>query len=295
MNIYIRKSFTFLRLIWGAIRYPVFRLFVKVPQIMSIDETLDFVINKNTSVARFGDSEYLYMTGKGDGIQQADVDLKNKLRQSMQNPNPKLLVCMVNYHDLKGKTLFAKMSAMMFHVNTFNKYKPYINYNYKFGNSNMTRFNMGSKDKSRSKERFEKCKLIWQNREIVIFEGVNTRFGLGNDLFDNAASIKRVLCPSKGAFEKYTEIIAKAKEFDKTSLLIFALGATATVLASEMTNEGYQAIDIGNLDVEYEWFKRGVTRKVALENKQVSEVSGGTKVVEITDKKYLSEIVCKIL
>ena len=76
MNIYIRKSFTFLRLIWGAIRFPVFRLFVKVPQIMSIDETLDFVINNNTSVARFGDSEYLYMMGKGDGIQKADDDLQ---------------------------------------------------------------------------------------------------------------------------------------------------------------------------------------------------------------------------
>lgn len=293
-KIILRKSKTFLILIWAALRYPFFKRRCRIPRIMSIDETLDMVIEKKLSVARFGDSEYLYMSGGKDGLQTSSQKLQAKLQEVMHNTNPRLLVCMVNYHDLRNRTLEARLSAMKFHVHTFNSYKQYINFKYYYGNSNMTRFYITYRDKKRCAERFEKCKKIWEGREIILFEGEQTRFGYGNDLFANTLSVKRVLCPSRMAFDYYDEIVAKSLEMPKQALLIFALGTTATAIAGDLTAAGYQCIDIGNLDVEYEWFRLGVTRKVALNAKQVSEVDGGMKVERITDSEYMSQIIAKI-
>lgn len=261
---------------------------------MGIDETIDLVVSKKLSVARFGDSEYLYMSGGGDGLQSSSKKLQRKLQEVMRNTDSRLLVCMVNYQDLSNRTWEGKLSAMKFHTTTFNSYKKYINFDYRYGNSNMTRFYITSKDKSDCGRRFENCKRIWDNRDIIIFEGENTRFGYGNDLFHNAKSVRRVLCPSKMAFDYYDEILEKSVTMPKDALLIFALGATATAIAGDLTAAGYQCIDIGNLDVEYEWFRLGTNRKVALKNKQVSEVVGGTKVDKLDDKEYQSQIIGRI-
>lgn len=294
LQIVLRKAKTLSKMLFAAMKYPSFKRKCVIPQIMSIDETIDIVIKKRLSVARFGDSEYLYMSGGGDGLQASSIKLQQKLREVMRNTDPRLLVCMVNYHDLTNRTLEAKLSAMKFHTSTFNAYKKYINFDYRYGNSNMTRFYITSKDKSACGERFEKCKRIWESREVIIFEGENTRFGYGNNLFDNAHSIRRVLCPSKMAFDYYDEILEKAKTMPKDALLIFALGATATAIAGDLTADGYQCIDIGNLDVEYEWFRLGTTRKVAIQNKQVSEVVGGTSVEKLEDNEYLAQIIGRI-
>ena len=51
-------------------------------------------------------------------------------------------------------------------------------------------------------------KKIWDHKEIVIIEGEQSRLGIGNDLFKNAISIQRVLCPILNAFKsifKYQE------------------------------------------------------------------------------------------
>ena len=39
--------------------------------------------------------------------------------------------------------------------------------------------------------------------------------GVGNDLFDNVNSIKRVLVPSVNAFDKYDEILEEILKFNK--------------------------------------------------------------------------------
>jgi len=250
------------------------------------------VVENRLSVARFGDSEYLYMTGGSDGLQNANQKLHAGLLRAIQNKNKNLMVCLVDYEDLSNKTLRAKMSAKMFHSRTITGYYKYLDKNKIYGNSNMTRFYIGITDKRKSAALFDQCKLFWQDRNVILFEGENTRFGYGNDLFDNAQSVSRVLCPSKGAFDVYDKILACAKQQDKNSLLIFALGASATVAASDLTDHGYQVVDIGNLDTEYEWFRMGAMNPIAIKNKQVSEVAGGTnEIAIIDDRKYIDQII----
>ena len=40
----------------------------------------------------------------------------------------------------------------------------------------------------------------------------------------------------------------------KDKLFILALGPMATVLAYDLARLGYRALDLGHIDIEYEWF-----------------------------------------
>ena len=144
-------------------------------------------------------------------------------------------------------------------------------------------------------------KLIkyFSNKKILIIEGENTRFGLGNSLLKNSSEIQRIILPDRNGFRKYKEVIKFVLEnFTRDNIILIALGPTATVLAYEFSKEGYQALDIGHLDVEYEWYLLKAKTKVDLQYKTVSEVSE-IKEKEILDKKledlYLKQIKKKII
>ena len=124
-----------------------------------------------------------------------------------------------------------------------------------------------------------------------------TRFGVGNDLLDNAVRIRRIEAPAVSSFDKYEEILETAKEAageKKDILFLIALGPTACVLAWDLFKEGYQAIDIGHLDLEYEWFLKGTGEICPVPGKYNNELPGGDVVSDIHDEKYESEIICRI-
>ena len=77
---------------------------------------------------------------------------------------------------------------------------------------------------------------------------------------------------------------------------LIALGPTATVLAYDLFKLGYQSIDIGHLDIEYEWFLRNASSKIAIENKIVIENHDKNNTfTKIKDEKYYKQIIAKIL
>ena len=143
---------------------------------------------------------------------------------------------------------------------------------------------------------FEKIKKIWDGRDIILIEGGKSRLGFGNDLFSNTSSIKRILVPDSFAYAAKERIIAKALECGaKDTLFILAAGPAATVIAHELFLKGHQALDLGHIDVQYEWYLRGASNKIPVENKMVFEAIGGTEVGELQDETYHSQIIAGIL
>lgn len=69
---------------------------------------------------------------------------------------------------------------------------------------------------------------------------------------------------------------------------------TATVLAYDLHKLGYQAIDLGHIDLEYEWFKMGASKKEIITGKYTNEVQNGDVVEDVQDKNYLNQIVADI-
>jgi glycosyltransferase family protein len=163
-----------------------------------------------------------------------------------------------------------------------------------YGDSNISRFYLESKKKEEVPLIVEKFKQIWQNKNIVFVEGQKSRLGIGNDLFSGAKSIRRVLCPPSNAFDKYDEIKKTLLGLiSKDDLIICALGPTATVLCYDLGIAGCQALDLGHIDIEYEWFLSGAKEKESVKGKEVSEV-GSAASDNIENEDYKSQIIAEI-
>ena len=159
-----------------------------------------------------------------------------------------------------------------------------------FGEALVTRPFFIFQDLDKAHETFIKWKEVFSGRKLVVIEGHLTRLGVGSDLFDGATSIQRILCPATDAYDRYAEIISAALEAPKDSLFVVALGKTATVLASDLAANGRQALDIGNLDIEYYWFKNRCKIKVPVPGKYTYEADGGSQVTDCGDHEYHKSI-----
>ncbi len=277
------------------------RLFYRLP-IMNTRRTIRYIRKSGCAVSRFGDGEMNIILGDSDiSFQKQDDDLQARLKTVIISEDERLLLCLPRFlNSFKGCTAKSHDYWSAWALNN-KKQKRFISWIkkagkriYLFGDTQFTRPYMDTQNKKYAKQVFLDLKTLWENRPLLIVEGTQTRLGVGNDLFDNARSIKRILAPAINAFDSYEQILYKVIFFHSDELVLIALGPTATVLAADLSKRGIQAIDIGHIDIEYEWFLRGATRKVAIEGKYTNEAADGRKVVTCSDKQYLSQIVSRI-
>ena len=73
------------------------------------------------------------------------------------------------------------------------------------------------------------------------------------------------------------------------------MGPTATVLAYDLACAGFQALDIGHIDLEYEWMLAGTGGKTLIKGKYNNEVAGGDIVEYIPDSNYEKQIVARLI
>ena len=134
-------------------------------------------------------------------------------------------------------------------------------------------------------------KQLFEGKDLLIVEGVTSRSGVGNDLFDKASSIKRIICPSYNAFSKIQEIREKILEHVEGRLILLTLGPTAKVLAYQLSQLGYRALDLGHIDSEYEWMKMGAETRVQLQHKHTAEYYSDQEIELIEDEDYNQQVV----
>lgn len=277
-----------------------FTRFNTPPRVLDIDTTIDEIINKRVSVARFGDGEFDLLLHANDiGFQKMNDELGNRLYEVLNSDNPNLLVCIPKVFtssDLKRMHYYARRCWIRLLYKKRKAIYKVLDFNKVYGDAFVTRNYIDLEDKSGVGEYFKKIKGIWDSRDIVIVEGRYTRFGVGNDLLSNAKSVKRILCPEKNAYEKYNEILECARNVDKNCLILIALGPTATVMAYDLCRYSYQAIDIGHLDIEYEWYLAGVEDKIGICNKWTNETNSIVDDVtdSLDDDEYTNSIIAVI-
>lgn len=121
---------------------------------------------------------------------------------------------------------------------------------------------------------------------------------MGNNLYDNVESLRRIVCPAIDAFNKYDEILDIVKthaQKDSNSLILCLLGPTATVLAYDLFKEGYRALDLGHIDIEYEWYLHGTDWKSPVEGKAVNERGGNHPTNPIRSSDYDKQVIASVL
>lgn len=268
-------------------------------KIASPEETIEKIVSENKSISRYGDGEFDFIYKKGMNYQKYDEKLAKRLEEVLKSNEKDLLIGIPNIVNIEYVNEYTGF-AVEFWPKWLNEYKfkllRILDRRKQYYSASITRFYLDYKDKSNKSEYVKKIKQIWDNKDVVIIEGTQSRLGVGNDLFDNMKSIQRIICPPENAFDKYKEILEEALKIDKDKLILLALGPTATVLAYDLYKAGYRAIDIGHIDIEYEWFLRKATKKIKIESKYVTEIKEGRiNIKEIKDEKYQKEIIAKIL
>lgn len=291
MNI-IREIYYFLQNIYYEINFKIFRKLKKI-KVKNKKETMKELLENKKSIARFGDGEFELILGKSIDFQIQNELLKEKLRKILISKTDKVIVAIPNvFSNLNIMKLESKIYWRKYiHLNKLNDN---LDIKKEYYDSLITRPYMDLKNKDDAIFIFESFKKIWDKKKVLIIEGEGTRIGVNNNLLKNAEEIKRIIAPSKNAFEKYDDIFKEVLKFSKETLILIALGPTATVLAFELGELGYQSIDIGHLDIEYEWFLLKAEKKVAIKNKYTNEVKEGKIVTKLSDCKYLKEIIKKI-
>ena len=267
--------------------------------ILSPKETLDEIIKYNRSISRFGDGEFNIIFGQSVGFQESNKKLAKRLKEVLKSKEKGLLIgIFLPYSNNDLKQFINETKEYLINWIEIRKLDLFtlIDFNRKYYSSFITRFYIDFKDRSNVPEYIKKLKQIWENKNILIIEGEKSRLGIGNDLFNNSKSIKRLICPAVNAFNVYNKIIEQTKKIDKSILILLALGPTSTVLAYDLYKLGYQVVDVGHVDIEYEWFLRKAEKRIQIDNKYVNEVNGSKyKFGNVTDPNYYKEIISKII
>lgn len=272
-------------------------------KIMSPDQTLAYIEKYHCSIARFGDGEFDHLLNlKDEGFQERSYALETALTNVLINRNPHLLLCIprcmntIKECNEHAGSFWITWGKDGHHEQIVDYIRNLAGKDYLFGDAQITRPYIDWVTDKRAKRLFPKLRHLWKGKDVIIVEGEQSRMGVGNDLFGNANSVKRILCPAVNAFEKKEEIKNAILVNRKDELILMALGPTATVLAAEFADMGIQALDIGNIDIEYEWFLRRAKERIPIPGKFTNEAKNGAGRVytECKDEKYLSEIIERV-
>ncbi|KAF1308553.1 SP_1767 family glycosyltransferase [Streptococcus sanguinis] len=264
--------------------------------VLSIDQSLDYLLEKGASVVRFGDGEMDLVAGRSIVYQDFDPELSARLREIMSmESNERLMICLPDvFTGLERYSIDAQNFWSLNHLPHFlEKYKNICRAPW-YGSTFISRPYIDLEDKTPSAGYFAKLKQLWQDKDLLIVEGLTSRSGVGNDLFDGARSIKRIICPSRNAYSKLEAIKQAVREHADNRLILTMLGPTAKVLVYDLVQEGYRALDIGHIDSEYEWFQMGASHKVKLSHKHTAEHNFDQDIEFRDDQAYDSQIVANL-
>ena len=265
------------------------------PHVLSINDTLDHIIKKELSVVRFGDGEITLLDDQDLSFQQQDLLLSKRLELIFRSNNEKLLLCIPGiWGDLDVFEKYAKKFIVHHLYRQAHIWNSLLSKKVTYGDAYITRHYLAFRDKASAGATFKKFFSIWNNKDVVLIEGFQSRVGVGNDIFSNTNSVKRILCPAENAFSKYDQILNEAKKISKDKLILVALGPTAKVLAYDLFILGYRVIDIGHIDMEYDMFIRKHTTQIKVPYKYFNEINERNP-EDCNDKVYLSQITATII
>ena len=269
-----------------------------VPKIESAEKLLKKIIQDKSSLCRFGDGEFEIMRGhERPWFQSVSDTLKYRLIEVLNSHEESINIAVAqNFIELdKFKERDADIIRAYMAYDTRDDIIKFLDMNRTYYDAYVTRPYILYQNKKNADILFPLFKEIWKNRSVIIVEGKYGRIGINNDLFEGSNNIKRVICPHKDAWMTYEKIKQAVLGIAcKNDLICISLGPTATVLAYDLAKIGYQAIDIGQVDNEYDWYCMGADKRISIKGKMVAEIEKNSELEDFADSKYFSQIAIEI-
>lgn len=264
-------------------------------KVRNIDETIDELLRTEKSMVRFGDGEIVMIKGGDLMLQKASPEIAEGLRKILAYPDEKLMVTIPDIFETLSDHHGASRQFWKDHLLFCRKtYEKYCDPDRAYYSTFVSRGYYYAKDRSGCSAQFAKIRKIWENRDVVVVEGERTHNGVGNDLLDTARSIERIICPPSDAYRAVPAILDACTAYGKDRLFLLSVGVAAKFLTVELFEQGYRVLDIGNLDMEYEWFVRRAPGKMKLEkydcvSEEANREAGYTAYLEQIKKRVCGD------
>lgn len=236
--------------------------YLRLPKVLDQKNSVARILNEKCSVVRYGDGEFNLMFGRAIGFQEYSPEIAARLTEVLQSNNPQIFVGIPNrFGSLTDVDAQSRAYWRTFMAKNRSLIYKYLNFDQTYIDACFTAHAIepdnenAPKDEAEIEAYYNEIRKIWEGRDITIIRGEKSE-NFQYDIYDNAKSINYIYGPQAHAFRDYERILSEALLQPKERLMIVVLGPTATILAYDLANAGYQALDIGHLGKAYDWLKR---------------------------------------
>lgn len=206
------------------------------PPVFSRWESMEIIVREGASVARFGDGEYKQMRNKNMRRQRHSKELAARLREILYADAPGFYAAVLEPVLIdNGQDVSDTRKRTLVH-----------NYRTVTALGDRQRLNMWI-SQAYSREYIDLVKRLWHNRNVVLITNPDTRDKAANcGLLANAKQVDFIEVTVTHAFSQCEAVFRQAKNRPAGTLFILACGPTANVLAFDLHQLGFQAVDIGS-------------------------------------------------
>lgn len=223
------------------------------PDVWTEEQTIRHIIEHRSSICRFGDGEFKLMVGeRHKSFQDVNPHLNARLEEVLNSEDPDILIGIHPVRDFDSLGRIWQKFIIRIGPEVLALLNPDRTY------PSMGAFRvLPDHSEAELVERVQLIKQIWQDRNILLVVGKNSRFTFEPELFNNARSVEFLYAPAKNAFAEYDDIVRRIRAYSPDQYLVMpVLGPTATVLAYDLARLGYQAIDFGQMPGTFRKAKR---------------------------------------
>lgn len=195
------------------------------------------------SIARYGDGEINICRGYRAKDQSYDINLAYRLREILLSET----MCLVGIPRIADTSYMVPQKQKFW--SQFQNVTQFYTFKHTYGSSFITR--PDSVPEINNEAYYETVKALWEDKRVILI-GSNVRpIDEAVSIFDNVKSLERWEQPSQDAWTQYASIMKEVQRQPQETLFVLSLGPAATVLAYDICQLGYQALDLGHLGMFY--------------------------------------------
>lgn len=259
--------------------------------VLSPKVTAQMISDQQLSLARYGDGEMrIIFEKRGIHFQKYDPNLATELLEALEKDSGYSVAIPHGFVTTDYDNFWTSIFWWKYVSQNVSNIKRLVNEygSHQFLDTSFSRTVTELKDPKTINDVILAVKNIWNGKDVVMVEGAQTRFGAGNDLFENTNSVQRIIGPAKDAYSAIDEIegaVYEAISDLDNAIVLVALGPTATALAHRLYKSGVQVVDIGHFDLQYEYYLRGARRRVNIPEKFDNELgTDGSDILNSNDE-----------
>lgn len=222
-------------------------------------QTIKLLKTYPKSFSRFGDGEIHIMEGYDQSFQIYDPVLAKKMEKLLSNKRDDIYIGL-NQAYFQSPQNFAERNKKFYRVNA-TRYRRFFTEKCDPENIYLDSSCFGAYyrygDSFDYEGFYSQIKSLFLGKKIAIVSGEGVFEKLSYNVFENADSIMVLHGPRINAFSQYEKILSKINSnVPKDYLICLILGQTATVLVSDLTDQGYIAWDVGHVAKDYDAYMK---------------------------------------